>query len=1826
MSVARLAKEAFTNAAYKRRSQGSLDDKEIRKSDSQSRKSIVLYLPPTSVTDGEFPSPGLESPLFSPAITLDDYGQEEDEEVKLTKRYPDPRYDRSIDVVAFHSRSHQPSLSKLLDQNPTGQPDHGLYPHKGSLLDASPVEQSDCSALNIITLPEAVKGNLFLNWPLSIRQNVYKLLLPEEDRKISLCEKTATREVFDDDFFARFSEIRRPSHRIRATCKTMAAEFEALFWSRYKFHFTINHFTELGNDTMYGTFFKHIHLVQHLTIELDYTRFAFSKLPGAWRLTPDISNFETCIEKIVNGLLKRKDSIAFIHLMCRRWYGRREIEDGETDLFGNETVEYCPAKYLRSVEAFKPLKNGKVGALRMSGFTKMYTADILRAMYGENPDWETPTDPPWPPVPVPEATKQKILRSSVLSANLDRPSSLVMHPQFGQWQLHHNAKAPRDENVSENGSISCIDFLNEEQVPQETCKQIPLVDHAAVSRSRSVSRSEKSPSRSKMAFKKIKGLIPSLMMPPEYSGTEKNVFYGTLLSSPKSSRGRLNAGMTKSPLHRDLVRLSPRSETNAANVPASSSGLTGTMATEHDEDEMERYVHRSHSTSKDRDIMNRGCGTSGKSENSASVGDSQSIHPALRIGFENLVDTESSECGETEEAVFFDDFESPQRALQDSLENSVYTESERSCGSKKSASDDSQSIHPALRQNLADNLVDTSSGARDETEEAARVDDVEPTNPTLRNPRENLMYAGRQESDGSDASVIVDDPIFSHPALLERLGNLVRNESGRRRNSERPFSVANSLLVTLGNCVKTFDFPILATALRSFSSGDSRDLELASGDLIVVTGHVETNEEHWYGRIGSREGHFPKTVVRTQPVLLYGIALFPYSSPFPVGGCGLSEGDRVAIMALFDDGFAYGLNLSTGEYGDFQQNYVHCGNGDLKTIAKPGETLARVVVRSFSTSDMQDTSVFEPGDQIDVLQYVDESTGLWFGQNVRSKRYGRFLKWRVHVLPENPIELCRVTAITNYKRDPRTEIVFRGGDEMIVIDYMGRDFWYGKCIRTQQCGLIPVSCVKIIKENYPVAPVSNCDSHALRIPGPLSLVSQSNISNGTTLVEKVMDSAQAFRIPTRAAVHPGNNHGTLTGLTTECGTLPLARETNAIIEPDSGTTAELGAAIASGSDFPNITPRIGPTLNTTDASPANIAEMNSAIDLRPGAPFMSIGSAESSVEDTSTTSKPDMPIATTETRATTAAVQDAAVISDMDNLSVTAEPGALSTTEPQVAIVTTEPDRPDPTITTEPDPATNTESDVATMLDGPFTATELDAAFIIEVEDLTEPDAQSTPPRQRPATNLFNSPNEAISMRTPDRLESLSVQRERLDSSITMAALSDATNKSTKPIVTANTIRSRILCLTQNGLLAHTDPSKPSRSSSIRKSPESPTRAIRKFASTQALKIPPNGLSSVIGDEEPVEIQMPISSSKPISPANVGASSKPPVKEAWRSASLRVKRVTPDLGSGKDEGSALHRRPGILAISTSNPVVPETTEAAVKSQITTPLGRFGAHLITGSPLSQKAPQTQSTKGGLRPSSGLKEHRGKVEDQSKQSSSKFLTAINPLPQRSPRTDRPIRNPAIISTSVARNSKNLMDASKRSCVTAADALASGFSDMGMERSSIASLRSIAASQQSSQTDNSHRQQLSESKRPPVTSRQSAIACQRESGSPCLQKRPEAEGRVLSGQSLTRTALTRGRTSDVSSPSTNLKKIATLIPQRPRLGNGAAKGGGNMYSMDGNPGVSTRTSTSESRRSSQQDDMGHLTAGGSLLSFMETQRVAEAKSMSGKGTNSSSSSRGK
>lgn len=57
---------------------------------------------------------------------------------------------------------------------------------------------------------------------------------------------------------------------------------------------------------------------------------------------------------------------------------------------------------------------------------------------------------------------------------------------------------------------------------------------------------------------------------------------------------------------------------------------------------------------------------------------------------------------------------------------------------------------------------------------------------------------------------------------------------------------------------------------------------------------------------------------------------------------------------------------------------------------------------------------------------------------MRSKRYGRFLKWRVHILPENPIELCRVTAITNYKRDPRTEIVFRGGDEMIVIDYMGR--------------------------------------------------------------------------------------------------------------------------------------------------------------------------------------------------------------------------------------------------------------------------------------------------------------------------------------------------------------------------------------------------------------------------------------------------------------------------------------------------------------------------------------------------------------------------------------------------------------------------------------------------------------------------------------------------------------------------------------------------------------------------------------------------------------------
>lgn len=118
------------------------------------------------------------------------------------------------------------------------------------------------------------------------------------------------------------------------------------FFSKYAFQVVLNPFIDAYHFPSCQSYIaSNANMLQSLTIEIDFTRFAFSKEPAAVVLRADTTKTEKCIRVLVDGLKKRQATMPFIHLMCRRWYGNRPDRDANEDL-----VAYVPVEHFLIIE------------------------------------------------------------------------------------------------------------------------------------------------------------------------------------------------------------------------------------------------------------------------------------------------------------------------------------------------------------------------------------------------------------------------------------------------------------------------------------------------------------------------------------------------------------------------------------------------------------------------------------------------------------------------------------------------------------------------------------------------------------------------------------------------------------------------------------------------------------------------------------------------------------------------------------------------------------------------------------------------------------------------------------------------------------------------------------------------------------------------------------------------------------------------------------------------------------------------------------------------------------------------------------------------------------------------------------------------------------------------------------------------------------------------------------------------------------------------------------------------------------------------------------
>jgi hypothetical protein len=188
-----------------------------------------------------------------------------------------------------------------------------------------------------------VQGPPLFNLPVNVRRKVYDFCFPNEPRKISLSPRFATKAVFPDDYFSSPWDLLEPVFGGLHAFRELRRELMIYFWTEYHFHVTLSPFSGPKFSPLSLIWLtRYLEIVQHLTVEVDLTRFGFSALKVAPQYGYDMHKTENLVVSIVKGLKNRrgKHNMAEFNIMCRRYAGFRPYEGAD-----DATFEFAAGKF-----------------------------------------------------------------------------------------------------------------------------------------------------------------------------------------------------------------------------------------------------------------------------------------------------------------------------------------------------------------------------------------------------------------------------------------------------------------------------------------------------------------------------------------------------------------------------------------------------------------------------------------------------------------------------------------------------------------------------------------------------------------------------------------------------------------------------------------------------------------------------------------------------------------------------------------------------------------------------------------------------------------------------------------------------------------------------------------------------------------------------------------------------------------------------------------------------------------------------------------------------------------------------------------------------------------------------------------------------------------------------------------------------------------------------------------------------------------------------------------------------------------------------------------
>lgn len=265
--------------------------------------------------------------------------------------FPSPSSEELSSQLEIYS-SHDPEIA---DENSYTDGASGLFEAKPSSQGLRAIDFVVCADPCDIPIEESIRFKLMVpsgrhssgvndlfSVPQEVRRQIYSYIFPKEKHPILLSPIWSTKETrsvgndgkipgdffWPEDFFVPPGRIlNKTMQKVMSSSMAIRHEFMAYFWSEYKFHVILSPWTRPLNARLVHEWLpRFLEIVQHLTIEVDFTKYGGSNYDEAFeeafgsavRFRRDTA--QPWLRRLCTGLSERRTGLTLkhLHIYCRK--------------------------------------------------------------------------------------------------------------------------------------------------------------------------------------------------------------------------------------------------------------------------------------------------------------------------------------------------------------------------------------------------------------------------------------------------------------------------------------------------------------------------------------------------------------------------------------------------------------------------------------------------------------------------------------------------------------------------------------------------------------------------------------------------------------------------------------------------------------------------------------------------------------------------------------------------------------------------------------------------------------------------------------------------------------------------------------------------------------------------------------------------------------------------------------------------------------------------------------------------------------------------------------------------------------------------------------------------------------------------------------------------------------------------------------------------------------------------------------------------------------------------------------------------------------------